>query len=58
VERLALLAAAAALTESAPNLADAFARTRLAMARGGTFGTADLSVPEVTTLSERALPGS
>src|SRR4051794_23593423 len=58
VERLALLAATAALTESAPSVAEAFARTRLSVARGGTFGTADLSVPEVTTLSERALPGS
>jgi putative acyl-CoA dehydrogenase len=58
VERLALLAAAAALTESAASVAEAFARTRLSVARGGTFGTADLSVPEVTTLSERALPGS
>jgi putative acyl-CoA dehydrogenase len=56
VERLALLAAAAALTESAPNVAEAFARTRLARPRGGTFGTAELSVPEVTMLSERALP--
>jgi putative acyl-CoA dehydrogenase len=58
VERLALLAAAAALTESAPNVAEAFARTRLSVPRGGTFGTADLSVPEVTMLSERALPAA
>ena len=56
VERLALLAAAAALTESAPGVAEPFARTRLLARRGGTFGTADLSVPEVTMLSERALP--
>ena len=55
VERLALLGATAALTESAPSVAEAFARTRLLEPRGGTFGTADLSVPEVTTLSERAL---
>src|SRR5689334_397657 len=58
VERLALLAAAAALTESAPGIAEAFARTRLLAPRGGTFGTADLSVPEVTMLSERALPAA
>ncbi|MEJ0076487.1 MAG: acyl-CoA dehydrogenase family protein [Alphaproteobacteria bacterium] len=58
VERLALLAATAALNESAPRVAEAFARTRLSVARGGTFGTADLSVPEVTTLSERALPAA
>jgi putative acyl-CoA dehydrogenase len=58
VERLALLAAVAALTESAPNVAETFARTRLSVARGGTFGTAGLTVPEVTTLSERALPAA
>ncbi len=56
VERLAMLAATAALNESAPTVAPAFARTRLATARGGTFGTADLAVPEVTSLSERAVP--
>ena len=56
VERLALLAAAAALAESSPRVAEAFARTRLLMPRGGTFGTAELSVPDVTILSERALP--
>ena len=56
VERLALLAAAAALTESAPSVAEPFARARLLARRGGTFGTADLSVPEVTMLSDRALP--
>ena len=58
VERLALLAAAAALAESAPVVAEAFVRTRLANPRGGTFGTTDLSVPEVTMLSERALPAA
>ena len=58
VERLALLAAAAALTETAPNVAVPFARTRLLATRGGTFGTVDLSVPEVTSLSERALPAA
>jgi putative acyl-CoA dehydrogenase len=56
VERLAMLAAAAALTESAPSVAEPFARTRLATPRGGTFGTSHLTVPEVTALSERALP--
>jgi putative acyl-CoA dehydrogenase len=58
VERLAMLAATAALTESAPTVAESFARTRLSVARGGTFGTAQLSVPEVTLLSERALPAA
>jgi putative acyl-CoA dehydrogenase len=56
IERLAMLAATAALIESAPAVAESFARTRLAVSRGGTFGTSALSVPEVTTLSERALP--
>jgi putative acyl-CoA dehydrogenase len=56
VERLAMLAATAALTESAPRVVESFARTRLAKTRGGTFGTADFSGTEVTSLSERALP--
>ena len=59
VERLAMLAAAAALAEGAPgDIAAAFARTRLAGSRGGTFGTADLDGAEVTMLSERALPAA
>ena len=57
VERLAMLAAAAALAEGAPgSVAEAFARTRLATQRGGTFGTAHLDDAEVAVLSERALP--
>jgi putative acyl-CoA dehydrogenase len=59
VERLAMLAAAAALAEGAPgHVAQAFARTRLAMQRGGTFGTAQLDDAAVTMLSERALPAA
>jgi putative acyl-CoA dehydrogenase len=58
VERLAMLAAAAALTESAPRVAEAFARTRLAARRGGTFGTADLAKVDATNLMERALPAA
>src|SRR5947209_1965021 len=58
VERLAMLAATAALSESAPQAAESFARTRLATPRGGTFGTSDLSGTEVTSLSERALPAA
>ena len=58
VERLAMLAAAAALTESAPDAAEAFARTRLATSRGGTFGTADLEAPEVSLLHDRVLPAA
>jgi putative acyl-CoA dehydrogenase len=56
VERLAMLAAVAALAESAPAVAETFARTRLATRRGGTFGTADLAAAEVSTLLDRALP--
>jgi putative acyl-CoA dehydrogenase len=56
VEKLARLAAAAALTESAPAVAPAFARTRLASVRGGTYGTSDLGDAEVATLLDRALP--
>jgi len=56
VEKLAMLAAAAALTESAPAVAEAFARTRLATPRGGTFGTSDLAESEAGELLTRALP--
>jgi len=53
VERLALLAAAAALRESAPEVATMFARARLAAPRGPTYGSA---APDgVTFLLERAL---
>jgi putative acyl-CoA dehydrogenase len=59
VERLAMLAAAAALAAGAPgDVAEAFARTRLAMACGGTFGTANLTEVEVMMLSERTLPAA
>jgi putative acyl-CoA dehydrogenase len=59
VERLAMLAAAAALAEGAPaDVAEAFARSRLVGPRGGTFGTANLDDAEVTMLSERALPAA
>jgi putative acyl-CoA dehydrogenase len=56
VERLALLAAAAALAQSAPAVAQIFARTRLSGRRGSTFGTSDISDSEVAMLLERALP--
>ena len=58
VERLAMLAATAALAEGAPAAAEAFARTRLAVPRGGTFGTADLGPSEIATLLDRALPAA
>jgi putative acyl-CoA dehydrogenase len=57
VERLALLAAAAALRDSAPEMiADLFARRRLAAAGGITLGTSDLSASDAATLLQRALP--
>jgi putative acyl-CoA dehydrogenase len=55
VEKLAMMAAAAALTESAPAVASTFARTRLATPRGGTFGTSDLAESEAGELLDRAL---
>jgi putative acyl-CoA dehydrogenase len=56
VERLAQLAAAAALAASAPGeIAESFARTRLLGRRGLTFGTSDLSDAETRTALERAL---
>jgi CO dehydrogenase/acetyl-CoA synthase delta subunit len=58
VERLAMLAATAALGAGAPAAAEAFARTRLAAPRGGTFGTADLAAGEVAMLLDRALPAA
>jgi putative acyl-CoA dehydrogenase len=59
VERLAELAAAAALTASAPPVvADAFARARLADRRGASLGTSKLSQNEIAMLLERALPAA
>jgi len=56
VERLALLAAAAALRGSAPAaIADLFARTRLAASRG-MFGTSALAASDAATILQRALP--
>jgi putative acyl-CoA dehydrogenase len=56
VERLALLAAAAALKVSAPReVAELFARTRLAADRGATFGTAALDPAATATLLNRVL---
>jgi putative acyl-CoA dehydrogenase len=56
VERLALLAAAAALTDSAPAVAGIFARARLSEPRGATYGTAALENSDVVALLARALP--
>jgi putative acyl-CoA dehydrogenase len=54
-ERLALLAAAAALAESAPDVASAFARLRLENPRAGTFGAAQFAQAEPALLLSRAL---
>jgi putative acyl-CoA dehydrogenase len=57
VERLALLAAAAALRASAPaSIAELFAHTRLVGPRGVMLGTNDISVAERDALLARALP--
>jgi putative acyl-CoA dehydrogenase len=58
VERLALLAAAAALNEGASAIAETFARARLAEPNGSTYGTARLTNSEVARLLERALPAA
>jgi putative acyl-CoA dehydrogenase len=56
VGRLALLAAAAALREgSTPQVAELFARTRLADRHGAMYGTADISPGDVGQLLERVL---
>jgi hypothetical protein len=52
------LAAAAALRASAPaRMTESFARTRLAAARGATYGTSDISAADAAAILERALPG-
>jgi putative acyl-CoA dehydrogenase len=56
VERLAQLAATAALSESAPAVAEIFARARLNEPRGATYGTAALDAADVGALLDRALP--
>ena len=58
VERLAQLAAVAALNEWAPTIAESFARARLSQPLGQTYGTACLSSAEVERLLDRALPAS
>jgi putative acyl-CoA dehydrogenase len=57
VERLALIAASAALAQGAPTfVAEAFARTRLGPVGGRTYGTSNLSVASCAALMTRALP--
>jgi putative acyl-CoA dehydrogenase len=56
VEKLALLAAAAALNEVSPRNAELFAATRLAGTHAGMYGATDIGNDDVTALLERALP--
>jgi putative acyl-CoA dehydrogenase len=56
VERLALLAAAAALNKVSPRHAELFAVTRLAGNHASMYGAVDLGPDDVRGLLERALP--
>jgi putative acyl-CoA dehydrogenase len=59
VERLALLAAAAALRQSAgPEVATLFARTRLQDGHGAMYGTSEISLDDARRLIDRALPSA
>jgi putative acyl-CoA dehydrogenase len=56
VERLALLAASAALNKVSPHHAELFAATRLAATHPSMYGAVDLAPSDVRALLERALP--
>jgi putative acyl-CoA dehydrogenase len=56
VEKLALLAAAAALNQVSPHYAELFARTRLATTHAGMYGAVDLANDDIKSLLMRALP--
>jgi putative acyl-CoA dehydrogenase len=56
VEKLALLAAAAALNKVSPHHAELFARTRLAQTHGSIYGAVDLASGDIRALLERTLP--
>src|SRR5437899_12915 len=56
VEKLALLAAVAALNSVSPRHAELFAATRLAANHAGMYGAVELESGEVRALLERALP--
>jgi putative acyl-CoA dehydrogenase len=56
VEKLALLAAAAALNKVSPHHAELFARTRLAQTHAGMYGAVDLADGDIRGLLARALP--
>jgi putative acyl-CoA dehydrogenase len=56
VEKLALLAAAAALNKVSPHHAELFAATHLAATHASMYGAVDLAPSDVRALLERALP--
>src|SRR5436190_8567020 len=56
VEKLALLAAAAALNKVSPQHAELFARTRLATDHGSMYGAVDLATADIRGLLDHALP--
>jgi putative acyl-CoA dehydrogenase len=56
VERLALVAATAALNQVSPRHAELFAATRLAATHAGMYGALELEDGDVRALLERALP--
>jgi putative acyl-CoA dehydrogenase len=56
VEKLALLAASAALNKVSPRHAELFAATRLVGNHASMYGAVDLGNDDVRGLLERALP--
>jgi putative acyl-CoA dehydrogenase len=58
VDGLALLAAAAALGQSAPEVAALFARTRLQHGHAALYGTSEISAEEARRVIDRALPAA
>ena len=56
VEKLALLASAAALNKVSPLQAELFAATRLAAGHPSMYGAVDLASEDIRSLLERALP--
>jgi putative acyl-CoA dehydrogenase len=56
VEKLALLAGAAALNKVSPRQAELFAATRLAAGHPSMYGAVDLVGGDIRSLLERALP--
>jgi putative acyl-CoA dehydrogenase len=56
VEKLALLAAAAALNKVSARQTELFAATRLAVGHPGMYGAVDLANDDIRSLLQRALP--